>query len=298
MSGLNDYSLDAIGTSARWFQDHMLQAEVRLPPLSRLAIALADLERLRVGALARHPFQFPTQDGLFDFAQSAIGADFLTKAIHWGYTCDLRLPKERLRWLCASDPIVTRPASSENERNKTWETVIACLSATFASGVRFEEPDVMCEFGTRTIAVAAKVIYSPKKVMKKACEGLEQSRDKAHAALAFLDLAAIYPQREMWHWSRFRAFESGEEAVRVIQDSVTRWVDSTMDFGGTVAKLRTFPHEAGVAFFIPSFIQLFGMPVPFLYAHSPIRWSSSSLDFEFTTAFLRACNGVLGFLVP
>ncbi len=89
--------------------------------------------------------------------------DFLTKAIHWGHSKGLQLPAQRWKLLGKSDPLITRRTDiSEKSRSETWETVIACLASTFASNVRFgePEPDVTCLYEGRRYAISAKVAYS------------------------------------------------------------------------------------------------------------------------------------------
>ncbi|MGO9836455.1 MAG: hypothetical protein ACLP1X_19815 [Polyangiaceae bacterium] len=152
--------LDRIGTSSAWLRDRLADAGARLHPASKLARALGNLDDLRGKALRNEVFSFRTTDAAYDFFASAVGADFLSKALHWGAECGFKLGVDRWRHLTSGNPIVTNLGAPSTERNLTWEVIIASLASTFAQDVGFDEPDVRCAFQGKTFAVAAKVAYS------------------------------------------------------------------------------------------------------------------------------------------
>jgi hypothetical protein len=294
-AGLIARPLDHIGTSASWLRDRLAGESVRLHPDSRLALALGRLDDFRTRALREDTFKFPSTDSAYDFLADAIGADFLSKTLHAGAEAGFRLPPERWRHLASGSPVVTRPGPHSTERNLTWEVVIASLAATFAENVRFDEPDVTCTFDGASFAVAAKVAYSEKKLFENVEEGFRQANGKALATLVFVDVVELYPVVETLRWSRSKKFGHNDEAVSCMTGSFTRWCDR-FALGKTVAKIKErTKHPVGVAFFVPMLIEMMGQPVPFFYTHLPITWAETAPDFKFATAFLQACNTILGF---
>ncbi len=298
-TGMYTRPLERFASSCGWFRGQLLDNDVRLHDGSSLNRALAELEEFRRAVVQDDHFHSESTDAAYDRMSEIYGADFLTKAVHWGHAKGLRLPRDRWQMLAQSDPLLTRRTDvSERKRNQTWETVIGSIAATFAQDVTFAEPDVTCRFGGRTFAVAAKVAYSSANVVDNIEKGFKQARSKAEAVLVFVDAVSIYPQVDTLRWSRSRNFHHNAEAVEVITASVLRWCDR-WPLERLAAWLRTQATEpVGVAFFVPMLIHLDHAPRPFFYTHMPLMYAPGSPDYEFATAFLRACNVVADFEAP
>jgi len=295
--GLIARPLEAFAASREWFERQLLENEVGLHPASELALGLSTLKTFREKVLVDDAFTFASTDAAYDYTSVVYGIDFLTKAIHWGWQSGLRLDNEHWRALAKHDPVLTRPANSSKPRNLTWETVIASLAASFATDVRFEEPDVTCTYGGKRYAIAAKVAYSPGNVPDLVASGFKQTLGHGDAALVFLDVVGLYPQVHTLLWSRFRNFDDNDEAVSVMTAAVNRWCDN-WDLRPLSRRLAAgAPKPAGVAFFVPMLLHLAGAPRPFWYTHLPIAWTVDGPDFEFARAFLGACN-VVGDFAP
>jgi len=220
--------LSQIGTSAAWLRERLSAESVAINPRSELASALDALTEMRRVALGDGIFRFPNPNGAkdaYDFFSKAIGADFLSKALHWGSEAGFVITAEKWTHLISGDPILTRPGESSSERNWTWEVVLASLAATFAKNVHFGEPDVLCDFDGRTYAIAAKVAYSDNKLIANVRKGFKQADGKADASLVFVDVVRLYPVFDTFVWSFGKAFASNDDAVNQMMESVGRWCE-------------------------------------------------------------------------
>jgi hypothetical protein len=232
------------------------------------------------------------------FAIDAYGADMLTKALHWGAISGLVLPRDRWAMLAKGDPILTRPARQSTERDRTWETIIGSLAASFASNVCIGEPDVTCTFRGTTFAVEAKVSYSLERLTDCIEEGFKQADGKADQSLVFVNLVNLYPIAAQLELSRARNDPDPDHLTTIMKDSVTRWV-GTFALEGLASKLlKRSTRPVGVAFFVPMFLHTADIPAPFFYSHIGYSWSETSADADFIKSFLHACNDVLGFRPP
>jgi hypothetical protein len=246
-TGLISHPLDSIGTSASWLRNQLAEESVRVHPSSHLADALGRLDDFRERVLRHETFNFATTETAYDFVADAVGADFLSKAVHAGWEAGLRLPQTRWAHLASGNPILIKPGPHSTERNLVWELVIASLTATFATDVRFDEPDIVCTFHGETFAIAAKVAYSEKKLFENVEEGFRQAKGKAAATLVFVDVVALYPVIETLRWSRSRNFAHNNEATSVMTGSFTRWCDR-FALEQTAKRLRErAKHPVGVA---------------------------------------------------
>lgn len=288
-------ALDEIGTSATWLEAQIEEKVGPLNPSAGLAIGLRGLTEFRKQALADETFKFSTADETYDYFMDAIGADFVSKALHWGWECGFRPPADKWELLRSGDPNVARPGVSSSARNQVWELVIAALASTFATDVCFEEPDVCCSFEGKRVAIAAKVVYSEAKVPERILEGFSQADGKADASLVFLDVVKLYPQVDTFRLSHARRHRDGGQLLDMMVGSVNRWCErwDLAALGTKIGRRATQP--VGVAFFVPMLLHVHDHPVPFFYTHMPLRWPGEGVDYAFTTAFLRACNQVLGY---
>lgn len=297
-NGLIFRPLEHFAGSCGWMRDQFRDRKISVHGGSSLAKAMTTLEKFRERVVTDDYYRFDSTDACYDFMAEIYGADFLTKAIHWGATCGLHLDERRWKLLGKGDPLITRTSSESGKpRNETWEILLASIAASFATDVVFEEPDVTCTYRGRKYAIAAKVAYSKDNLFENIEKGFKQAREKADAVLVFVDVVSLYPQVETLRWSHARNFAHNDEAVEVMKGSVTRWC-SNWPLEALAKKLHSEAKEpVGVAFFVPMFLHMAGAPRPFLYTHMPLVWGDESPDFQFARAFLRRCN-VVGSFVP
>lgn len=295
-TGLIFRPLERFAASCGWMRDQFRERSISVHGASSLAKGLTGLEKFREKVVADDYYRFDSTDACYDFMAEVYGADFLTKAIHWGATSGLQLDERRWKLLGKGDPLITRTTSDSGKpRNETWETILASIFATFAADVTFKEPDVTCSYRGRRYAIAAKVAYSKDNLIENIEKGFRQARSKADAVLVFVDVVSLYPQVETLRWSRSRAFAHNDEAVEAMIGSVTRWC-SNLPLKALAQRLHSKATEpVGVAFFVPMFLHIGGAPRPFLYTHMPLAWDHGSPDYEFARAFLRRCNFVASF---
>jgi hypothetical protein len=179
----------------------------------------------------------------------------------------------------------------------TWEVVIACLSATFASSVVFAEPDVQCEFLGQRFAVAAKVAYSERKLRARVMEGFDQADGRADASLVFVDVVQLLSPIKALEVSRRQSFMHNDEAVALFNPEIDHWL-KRLGVDAWKSRLKEkASRPVGVAFFLPLFLHSEGLggPVPYFCTRIPVVWSESSVDVEFAKKFQEACVEVLGF---
>jgi hypothetical protein len=104
------------------------------------------------GTNAHHDVVFPSAAEAHAYHARALGADFLSKALHRGENCGLTGFDRHYRGLRVGDPVLTAAADRPSkERNETWDLLLASLAATFSNEVRADEPDVICKFERRTV---------------------------------------------------------------------------------------------------------------------------------------------------
>jgi hypothetical protein len=282
-----------------WFREELRKRNIRVHASSALGRALGAIDAFHEKIRHNDRFSFPSTDAAYEFYAELKGIDFLTKALHWGHATGFDLDQDRWQMLGRGDPLVSRSTSkSTKDRNQTWESVIASLSATFATNIAFDEPDVTCVYNARRYAIAAKVAYGSKSVVERIREGFEQAQGKGDAALVFVDVAAIYPVVEGLRWSRKETFQTPLHAVESVKTMVGKWCDDEWHLPRIVESLRkASPKQpVGVAFFVPLVLHIHDQPCSFFYVHMPVSWTGNSgPDYEFAKAFLGACNDVTAF---
>jgi hypothetical protein len=167
---------------------------------------------------------------LFAFFSEALGADFLSKALHWGYDSGLRASRDQWKQLTIANPNIATPEDkSSMERNRVWETAIGSIAKTFCSEVDFVEPDVICTFEKKKIAIAAKMAYSEKNIFENVKKGLRQakgaeSNDSVDAYLIFVNVVQIYPLLDVF--TKIARLQFPREALtESLKGEVMAWCD-------------------------------------------------------------------------
>jgi hypothetical protein len=290
---LEKWPLALLGSSADWLRQRLDAQGVILPAHSRLASAL---EQLRIARdAAGNSLGTMPRGAAFQLLADIFGAEFLSKSLHAGFEAGLQVPRARWRDMARGDPIVTAPAGSTPERNRTWEVVIASLVRTFSPAVSLAEPDLICALGGRQMAIAAKMAYSEKNLVQNIRQGFRQARNVADAALVFVNVVSIYPLRKAFESSISSPFGSPGALVQELTEQVRTWCDR-LPLVQEATRLRERANRPiGVAFFVPFVVLIDGHPAPFWYTHIPLAWSGlEGPDADLATAFLGACRQVPG----
>jgi hypothetical protein len=164
--------------------------------------------------------------------------------------------------------------------------------ATFATNVRFDEPDILCTYGERPFAVAAKFIHSDRQIGKNIRKGRDQATGRSPAA----NVVDLLPLDELYNRTVTEPPRSPIEVVDWLKDWAAGWCE-TPSLKALVDHLRkSKPLVIGVAFFMPFLINWHGNPMPSFYTHMPVTWSGDeAIDFQFTKSFLRASQAATSF---
>lgn len=247
-SGIIINPLHAIGTSAAWFRQELDANDVALHKRSALEIALQRLDVYREAALAGHLFTFGTTEEAYAFFGEAVGADFLTKTVHRATQAGLVLDRSRWRCFVGGDPVVTKASQDDSrQRHLTWETIIACAMATFASDVTFDEPDLVCTFQGHRFGVAAKMVHSDRRLWDNVSKGVKQALGRSKAALIFVNVVNLVPVVELMRQCPKQ--RNAAEIVSWAMSWATSWCERP-ELHATADEIRkSVPHPIGVAFF-------------------------------------------------
>ncbi len=279
----NSWPLTAYGSSVAWFRNELAHRRIVLDESSPLGIALHRLEAYAANVLVDDTFFYPSTEAAFEEHATIYGADLLTKAIHVGCNAGLSLTRDRWNMLATDDPLVTRPVEKSEDqsgRNKTWETVIGCLTANFAADVRFEEPDVTCIYQGQRHVIAAKMIYSTRKITKNVLKGAEQAAPFADVQHVFANPVALLKGAEILRLSRTVELNADQMALHFEVWS-RAWVDA---YGCADACMDIYESGANVAFFMPLLIDSRDAPRP-LIALTGFFHEGKNGGFEFARQF-------------
>lgn len=255
------------GSSAKWLRETLGRLEVGLRQESALGVALAQLEKTACAYRAEATLSFPSPAAAQEFYLQMTGADFLSKALHWGQASGLRGFDDHFNYLSSGDPVLTSPNGVPSlARNKTWELLLASVVATFAEDVRPGEPDVLCRFHGRTIGLAAKVLYSsnPAKLLDRLKEGTTQLENSdAETGFVAVNLVEQFPHGRMFNNFVNGRFNTGEKVCDLIGNWVTTFIDLDR-VQQWARRLRGNKKILSVLFFVPTVVHMHGPIVPLL----------------------------------
>jgi hypothetical protein len=294
---VTELPVSTIGTSLPWFRQHLESMGLSIPRHGALDVGLEKLGVLRDMAIAGAAFTFPrASNAAFEFFSEALGIDFLTKTLHRGVEAGLAIDKARWRHLVTDEPFIASRGKRGDGRDRLWETVVACTVATFATNVRFDEPDILCEFSGALFAVAAKFIHSDRKIGRHVRKGIRQATGRSPAAIVAANVVDLLPLDELYSKSRTDQGKSAADIADGFKDWAAGWCETPV-LKSLVEELRqSKPLLIGVAFFMPFLLDWRGNPTSFFYTHMPITWGGDSeVDYEFTKSFMLASQAVSGF---
>jgi hypothetical protein len=294
---VTELPVSTIGTSVLWFRRHLESMGLPIPRFGPLDVGLERLGVLRDMAIAGAAFTFPrASHSAFEFFSEALGIDFLTKTLHRGVEAGLQIDRARWRHLVTDEPFIASRGKRGDGRDRLWETVVACTVATFAKNVRFDEPDILCEFCGTPFAVATKFIHSDRKIGRNVRKGIDQATGRSPAAIVAANVVDLLPLDDLYSKSRVGQGKGAAEIADGFKDWAAEWCE-TSTLKTLVEELRqSKPLLIGVAFFMPFLVDWRGTPTPFFYTHMPITWGGDkAVDYEFTKAFMQASQAASGF---
>jgi hypothetical protein len=168
--------------------------------------------------------------------------------------------------------------------------------------VRAAEPDIVCDFGGRSVGVAAKVLYSsePKKHLARIAEGAEQiDRSDVDEGFVVVNLVEQFP-----HSLMFRNFVHGDvrtaEQARHILDQWVLQFTAQYDLREWGRRLKGRNKTLSVLFFLPTLLHIKGreMPlVPYYRIHVVSIEGREERTKAFAFALNQSCQHVLSFRV-
>jgi hypothetical protein len=299
-SEIREHSVHLLGAAVPWFQELLRAHSIELSASSELAQALEILEKTRLGAEIGATLRFGSPAAGQQFHLRATGADFLSKALHRGFSSGLHGFHGHLQELRSSDPILTGPSgSSTTARNGTWELLLASLVSPFASNVRRAEPDILMEFEGATVGLAAKVLYSKSTATRAdtvvlGADQLEKS--VAEYGFVVVNLVELFPHAEM-----FRNFVQGD--VRdpgAAENILTVWMTTFIELhnlGAWGRRLASRSKVLSVLFFLPTVVHFQGREVPIMpyyRVHVLARPGQEDRARAFESALNDSCQRVLG----
>lgn len=290
-----DLPIEVLGSCVPWFETFLRRNGRNVPPGSALAVALSKLADLR--ARAAEPLTFPSSVEALRYFQDAHGADFVTKLLHMGTSAGLEIPPARLAEVLKGDPILTRPGASSLERNRTLEVLLACAAATFSEQVRFEEPDVVCTFGSQDFFIPIKVVYSEAKLFQRIKDGVDQAAARPHGGVVVIDVVSILPTQRLFDLTAATDFSSLSDAGNWLREWSRVWHEQLPLNDWSAAIRRRTNKPIGVAFFLPLVVMVHGLPRTCWLLDMPLR-STNGPDYDFTTGLLQCFDGILGYCPP
>lgn len=198
---LQNLGLNAIERSLPWLEEQLSTRGLAVYPDSGLGVSLAELRKLVKDARERPLLRMPSAEFQRHYL-AATGADFLSKALHWGHACGLRSFDEHWRYLRTSNPVLTGPGSGKvvRERAMAWELILASLVATFCRRVDNAEPDLVCEWEGMRVGVAAKVLFKNSRgaFAEHVKKGIQQVQAaEVDAGCVVINLVDVFPHAQM-----------------------------------------------------------------------------------------------------
>lgn len=222
--------MESIGRSRRWFEAQLKDRGIELHAESGLQQSLNALSTLEEKA-RRDTTERLAAVKVQRRLLSATGADFLSKALHWGHLSGLDSFDGHWQYLKSSNPIVTGPAVEgklAQERAFAWELALASVAATFCDYVHKAEPDLICEWEGKRIAIAAKFLFedSQRAFVSQVKKGIAQieSADVAGGCVV-INLVDLFPHADKFGWlHRIKA-----KHVSTLAFAAVDWVDDFLE---------------------------------------------------------------------
>lgn len=297
------HGLDQVGASLEWFRARLSHLGVSLRSDSSLGEALSQLEEARREASVQGTMRFASRAEGLRFYRRVTGADFLSKALHWGESSGLVGFDEYFRLLKKGDPVLTDASGrSTHQRNEVWELLLASLIATFAQDVRREEPDITCYIGQTRFGLAAKVLYSDgeQAILRRVQDGANQlERSRVDVGVVAVNLVELIP-----HDALFANLERADIATPSdIAQLVEGWVNAFMtrfEIDDWIRHLNGRGKLLAVAWFVPTLIHMRGVspPPPYYRIHELSIIGREEAAQQLLGPLNAACQRVLGWRVP
>ncbi len=236
-----------------------------------------------------------------------LGFDATMCAIATALTKNPASVSPRLKDLLRGVPNVFAPCPPSQQRDRTWEVVVAGLISQFCDEWQFEEPDIQAMFGGQRGAIALKLCQSSKSLTAAIKKGLDQCNGQtADFNIVCVNATELLEQDDvLWNVIR-RQFSTTDRAHATADEILTDW---SMCQQGEIeravpTRIQNSNRPTTVALFAPLIIRLDDLnPIPMFRFHCWTRtdrtdFEGDDVSFAFLAALQRAGNEVLGFRKP
>jgi hypothetical protein len=254
--GVENFGIDAIGSSVDWFEGRLVERGICLDGQCALRQGLRALARRAEMAQAKLAERMTIEAALHHLGQ-ATGADTLTKVLHRGERAGLTQFRRHWRSLKGGNPLVTAPSYGHcQKRTRCWELVLASLCANFCEQVLDEEPDIVAVRQQMRLGIAAKMLFTSTKsaLLSRIEEGIDQlERSAIDAGIVAINLTDVYPHEQQFvalHRMRYKH-------PSTLHFAINCWVDDFVEtYGPTRAKWTALTRKQtkvmAIAFFLPT----------------------------------------------
>jgi hypothetical protein len=299
-TGLTVTSRTSTGVHARWFRTFLAEHGAALTPGCAFDGSLVTLDRF-VGFMeaGRHPPM--SVDESFCLAADAIGADFMTKAIHRTVAQTSSSFADFWPLFSTGDAVQVRPGKSSVARNRLWELLVAALLAEYSSDVVPGEPDIHCTYLDRRWGVACKAFYTTDRdhQVKVIVDGAKQlERAPVDRGIVAVNLANVFPHMELFNYD-FSTSSAAIDVVKRLQAEYMHRFD-TLRGASRLAVGKDSPRDKtrAVVFFCPTIINVASRPALYCNVETLAFRHIQHEEERFAASFLRAAATALSHPPP
>lgn len=293
-SGLIRWPDGTLGSSAPWLRAQLERHGIELAGNSSLARSLDATARFQQYMRANGEVRFGSARDAYMTMATVFGVDVLSKSLHAAHDHKVSVTQAHFRSLASGDPLVLRPSKQSEDRDKTWEAVIAGVASTFCERVEFAEPDVVCTFQGKRFGVAAKLPYADARLTRTIKKGIEQAVDRAacDGSLVFVNAVQLMDHLGILRHSIERQFASNDEALEFLSCEVAMWCDK-LELEKIAERFRrSGSGDAGVCVFFPMIVEVANNLTPCWMLQLPLISAREGLDYRFACAFQAALNTI------
>lgn len=240
--GFDTRTLADVPEARAHFLASLNQHGVRVHPASELAQCLVDLDHYLAFQLRSRAFANATELArVLRNGHSAMRLVHLLFGLDAGNFAQL-VP--HLRVFSGRDVAFMRAGRNSKDRNTAWEIMCFAALARVSTGVRLDEPDVLCAFGDTLWGLACKVSYVPEvdAVMNAIVKGAKQIEGSA----ADLGIVAVNATNLIDHERFIECEQLGQhrnwphpKAVGDVLKGDLRALIGALDMRGLADRLRT-----------------------------------------------------------
>jgi len=152
----------SLDKDAEWFERLLKQHHITVANTSAMRTDLDIMKQL--GRAFRGEETLPDSSDVPHLFRRALGLDFIIKAIcRATKTSSANEILGKLGLFSGVDVLLTDAGPQSTDRDLAWEVIVAALSCCFTTDLRFEEPDVLCNYEGTKWGSACKILYTSKR---------------------------------------------------------------------------------------------------------------------------------------